>query len=99
MQQRKSIIDKNREINENKIQKLVNEDVKDNQDIEYFSEELKKIKEIVNIALMTRRLEIHKEDPMEELMEVYQEVKEIESNLKKCINIANFMIEKHKLLF
>ena len=99
MQQRKSIIDKNREINENKIQKLVNEDVKDNQDIEYFSEELKKIKEIVNISLMTRRLEIHKEDPMEELMEVYQEVKEIESNLKKCINIANFMIEKHKLLF
>ena len=95
MQQRKSINDKNRELNENKIQKKVNDDLKDNQDIEYFSEELRKIKEIVNIPLMTRRLELYKEDPMEELMEVYQEVKEIESNLKKCINISHFMIEKH----
>jgi hypothetical protein len=30
---------------------------------------------------MSRRLDIHKEDAMEELLEVYQEVKEIESNL------------------
>jgi hypothetical protein len=30
---------------------------------------------------MSRRLELHKEDEMEELMEVYQEVKEIETYL------------------
>ena len=30
---------------------------------------------------MSRRLDIHKEAAMEELLEVYQEVKEIESNL------------------
>jgi len=30
---------------------------------------------------MTRRLEIHKDDPFEELMEVYLDVKEIEQNL------------------
>ena len=47
---------------------------------------------------MTRRLELHKEDAMEELMEVYQEVKEIETYLQKSINISNFMIEKHQNL-
>jgi hypothetical protein len=41
---------------------------------------------------MSRRLELHKEDAMEELMEVYQEVKEIETYLQKSINIAEFMI-------
>jgi hypothetical protein len=48
---------------------------------------------------MTRRLDSHKEDAMEELMEVYSEVKEIENNLKRTIKIAFFMIEKHTQLF
>jgi hypothetical protein len=30
---------------------------------------------------MTRRLDLHKEDPYEELMDVYLDVKELESNL------------------
>lgn len=47
---------------------------------------------------MSRRLELHKEDEMEELMEVYQEVKEIETYLQKSIKIADFMILKHKTL-
>ena len=47
--------------------------------------ELKKIERLVKIDLMTRRLEIHKEDPMDELLEVYQDVKEIENNLKRTI--------------
>ena len=38
---------------------------------------------------MTRRLEHHLDDPMEELMEVYQDVKDIEQNLGKAINIAS----------
>jgi hypothetical protein len=48
---------------------------------------------------MTRRLNIHKDDAIEELQEVYTEVKEIESNFIKTINIAKFMIEKHSMLF
>ena len=61
--------------------------------------ELKKIERLIKIDLMTRRLEIHKEDPMEELLEVYQDVKEIENNLKRTIKIAYFMIEKNNALF
>lgn len=30
---------------------------------------------------MTKRLDLHKEDPYEELMDVYMDVKEIELNL------------------
>ena len=44
---------------------------------------------------MTRRQEFHKDDPLEELIEVYHDVKEIETYLSKTINIANFIIKKH----
>jgi len=44
---------------------------------------------------MTRRLESHKEDPIEELTEIYEDIKEIEGYLAKTINIANFTIQKH----
>ena len=37
-------------------------------------------------------------DPIEELMEVYQDVKEIEGNLAKAINIGNFIIAKNKTI-
>jgi hypothetical protein len=37
-------------------------------------------------------------DPIEELMEVYQDVKEIESNLGKAVNIGNFIIAKNKTI-
>lgn len=54
--------------------------------------ELERMQGFVDVPLMTRRLDSHKEDAMEELMEVYQEVKEIEGYLSKTINIANFIL-------
>ena len=47
-------------------------------EMEYFLGELEHIQKIVDVPLMTRRLENHKDDPMDELMEVYDDVKEIE---------------------
>jgi hypothetical protein len=35
-------------------------------------------------------------DPIEELMEVYQDVKEIEANLGKAISIGTFILSKNK---
>lgn len=35
-------------------------------------------------------------DPIEELQEVYQDVKEIEVNLAKAVSIGNFIISKNK---
>ena len=43
-------------------------------------------------------MEIHNPDPMEELLEVYDDVKEVESNLGRAIDIANFIIQKNKVL-
>ena len=57
--------------------------------MDYFDAELKRFKEMIEVPLMTRRLESHKEDPMEELMEVYADVDEQEQNFAKCINIAS----------
>jgi hypothetical protein len=50
-------------------------------EIDYFEQELERISKIVKVPLMTRRQNKIKEDPFEELMEVYQDVKEIEQNL------------------
>ena len=53
---------------------------------------------LVDVPLMTRRMENHKDDAMEELMEVYEEVKDIETCLTKTINIAHFIMQKHHTL-
>ena len=37
---------------------------------------------------MTRRLKNHKEDPIEELMDVYEDVKAMAAEFAKTINIA-----------
>ena len=58
-------------------------------EIDYFETELNHIQQLVSIPLMTRREDITKDDPMEELMEVYQDVIEIEQNLQKAVNIAS----------
>ena len=65
----------------------------------YFEKEIERLTELIEVPLMTRRLSQHKEDPLEELIEVYNDVKDIEGNLQKTINIANFMISKNKELF
>ena len=43
-------------------------------------------------------MDIHKADLMEELAEVYDDVKQIEANLSRSIEIANFIIQKNKEL-
>lgn len=48
---------------------------------------------------MTKRLENHLDDPMEELVEVFGLVKEIEANLVKACHIGNFIIQKNKEMF
>ena len=48
---------------------------------------------------MQKRLEHHLEDPMEELVEVYSSVKDIEQSLLKACNIGKFIISKNKEMF
>ena len=52
----------------------------------------------MEIPLITRRMAIHNPDPMEELVEVYDDIKEVESNLGRAVEIANFIIQKNKEL-
>ena len=70
--------------------------IHEQEDMNYFEEELHRLQSIVEIPLMQRRLEQHSMDPIEELMEVYQDVKEIEANLSKAINIGTFILNKNK---
>ena len=63
--------------------------VQDKEELDYFEGELDRIAQVIEVPLMTRRLENHLDDPMEELLEVYQDVKEIEANLAKALNIGS----------
>ena len=67
--------------------------------MDYFENELQQIADIVTIPLMQKRLEHHLEDPMEELVEVYSSVKDIEQSLLKACNIGKFIIGKNKEMF
>ena len=50
-------------------------------DITYFEETLNKLKEMNKIPIIEKRQERHKDDPIEELNEIYEDVNEIEANL------------------
>ena len=68
----------------------------ENEDINYFDMELKSLLESVSVPLIEKRMDIHKSDAMEELIEVYEEVKQIELNLSRAVEIGNFIIDKNK---
>ena len=46
---------------------------------------------------MQRRVSVHKSDPLEELSEVYSEVKELENNFKKVLDVCSKQILRHNL--
>ena len=55
------------------------------QDIKYFEQELLSLYKTIQVPLMTRRMDFHNQDPMDELVEVYEEVKQLETNLTRAI--------------
>ncbi len=59
------------------------------EEMNFFEQELNRMQKLIQVPLMTRRLDCHKEDPMEELMEVYNDCKEIEQTLGKALNIGS----------
>ena len=69
---------------------------KPNVDINFFDKELKSLQESVSVSLLQKRLEIYKSDPMEELLEVLEDVEKIETNLSRSIEISHFIIDKNK---
>lgn len=76
----------------NKLMLMQQTSKNEKDELDFFVQELERMQGFVDVPLMTRRMDDHKEDAMEELMEVYQEVKEIEGYLSKTINIANFIL-------
>lgn len=83
----------------NKLKQLQENSTNEREELDFFVGELERMQHFVDVPLMTRRLENHKEDALEELMEVYEEVKEVEGYLSKTINIATFIVQKHQTLF
>ena len=62
----------------------------------YFEEQVKALQDFASVPLMTKRLDKNQPDPMDELLEVYDEVKEIEANLKKAIDLSMFILAKNQ---
>ena len=58
-------------------------------DFYYFETMVQKFTEELSHPLMQRRLNVHKSDPLEELSEVYSEVKELEHNFKKVLDVCS----------
>jgi len=49
----------------------LSQSIQDKEELDYFLNELNSIEMINDVPLMTRRLETHKEDPMQEMVEIY----------------------------
>lgn len=54
----------------------------------YFEATVAKYQDDLSVSLMEKRTEFHNDDPLEELSEVFSEVREIESNFKKLLEIC-----------
>lgn len=63
----------------------------------YFESMVQKYSEELQNPLMQRRLNVHKSDPLEELSEVYAEVKEMEHNFKKVLDVCSKFCEGYSL--
>mmetsp|Transcript_20974 Transcript_20974/g.20089 ORF Transcript_20974/g.20089 Transcript_20974/m.20089 type:complete len:104 (+) Transcript_20974:177-488(+) len=65
----------------------------------YFESLIKKYDEELDEPLIAKRQYFNQDDPIEELQEVYSEVKIIETNFRKALEVCGFMIEKNKELY
>jgi len=68
--------------------------------MEFFEEQIKISAEALQMSIFDRRegFGFTKEDPAEELEEVYVEIEQLESQFKECVKICSFIIEKDKEL-
>lgn len=55
----------------------------------YFENMIQKFQQDLAKPLMEKRIAYHKDDPLEELNEVYTEIKQIETNFKKVLEISS----------
>jgi len=62
----------------------------------YFEEQITSLQKFAEVPLMTRRMEKNQAYPIDELLEVYDDVKELEANLQKAIDLSKFIITKNK---
>lgn len=57
-------------------------------DFFYFDSMIQKYQEDLSLSLMEKRQDCLNSDPLEELKEVYEEVKDMESNFKKMLDVC-----------
>lgn len=58
-------------------------------DLYFLEGMMQKFSQDLQEPLMQRRMALHMEDPLEELSEVYSEVKEMENNFKKVLEVCS----------
>ena len=75
-----------------------NKEENEEHDITYFEQVLQSLRQAADVPLQQKRMEIHNPDPIEELLEVYDDIKEVESNLNQAIEIGYYILFKNKEL-
>ena len=59
-----------------------------NQDLDYFEKMIKQFQEDLSKPLLQRRAAAMKDDPMEEIHDLYNEIKDHERNFKRVLDIT-----------
>jgi hypothetical protein len=59
-----------------------------NQDLDYFEKMIRQFQEDLSKPLLQRRAAAMKEDPMEEIQDLYNEIKDHERNFKRVLDIT-----------
>jgi uncharacterized protein (DUF3084 family) len=70
-------------------------------DLDFFEQEIEKYKEALEVPMVEKRMqeERMRENPMEELQEVYIDVQTLETDFKKTIDIIEHLIKHYRDLF
>lgn len=67
-------------------------------DVTYFEQVLQSLRQAADVPLQQKRMDIHNPDPIEELLEVYDDIKDVEANLNQAIEIGYYILLKNKEL-
>jgi hypothetical protein len=65
-------------------------------DVEFYEELLSKCKESLKTPMMTRRADVQKDDPTDELIDVHIDIQNMEREFRECVEIGTFLLKKNR---
>ncbi|CDW74223.1 UNKNOWN [Stylonychia lemnae] len=68
-------------------------------DMQFFENMMKSYQDELAVSLIMRRKNIRKQDPLEEMSELFGEIKTMETKFRKALEVCAFIIDKNKELY